>query len=48
MAEYLDEFTSDKAWGENGYLADRGLIPTSKEERAKYAEVAKTLTPLSM
>ena len=27
IKEYLGEFTSDKAWGEEGYLSDKGLIP---------------------
>ncbi len=31
--EYLEEFTSDKASGEYGYLTDRGLIPPGEEER---------------
>ena len=35
MKEYLDEFTSDKAWGDEGYLADKGLIPLPMDERNK-------------
>jgi phosphate transport system substrate-binding protein len=27
MKEYLAEFTSEKAWGPDGYLSDKGLIP---------------------
>ncbi|MBE9535714.1 MAG: PstS family phosphate ABC transporter substrate-binding protein [Proteobacteria bacterium] len=30
---FLKEFTSDKAWGEDGYLVDKGLIPMPDEER---------------
>jgi phosphate transport system substrate-binding protein len=48
MKEYLAEFTSEKAWGEEGYLSERGLIPMPKDERAKFAMDAKNLTPLSM
>jgi phosphate transport system substrate-binding protein len=44
---YLAEFTSEKAWGEEGYLADKGLIPMPKEERMKFAAAAKDLTPMS-
>lgn len=33
IKEYLGEFTSDKAWGEEGYLADKGLIPMPDAER---------------
>jgi phosphate transport system substrate-binding protein len=48
IAEYLAEFTSDKAWGDEGYLADKGMIPMPKDERAKFAAAAKDQTPLSM
>ena len=33
IKEYLTEFTSDKAWGPDGYLSDKGLIPMPEEER---------------
>jgi phosphate transport system substrate-binding protein len=45
---YLAEFTSDKAWGDYGYLTDKGLIPMPAAERAKYAEDAKNLTNLDL
>ncbi|HEY9079269.1 substrate-binding domain-containing protein, partial [Magnetovibrio sp.] len=48
IQEYVAEFTSDKAWGEEGYLADKGLIPMPKAERAKFADDAKALANLSM
>ena len=48
MREYLVEFTSEKAWGEDGYLSDRGLIPMPEEERSKFADDAKNLTAMSM
>lgn len=31
--EYLNEFTSERAWGDEGYLSDRGLIPMPAKER---------------
>jgi phosphate transport system substrate-binding protein len=43
MQEFLTEFTSDKAWGEEGYLADKGLIPMPEEEREKFAKDAAEL-----
>lgn len=43
---YLAEFTSDKAWGEEGYLADKGMIPMPVEERAKFAADVENLTPM--
>lgn len=45
---YLAEFTSEKAWGDEGYLTERGLIPMPKEERAKFAKDASELTPLTL
>ena len=43
IAEYLSEFTSDRAWGEEGYLAEKGLIPMPKAERQKVAADTKAL-----
>ena len=44
MKEYLAEFTSEKAFGEYGYLSDKGLIPAPKAERDRYRQAASTLT----
>lgn len=46
ISEYLAEFTSNKAWGEDGYLADKGMIPLPKEGREKFAANAKELKTL--
>lgn len=43
MVEYLAEFTSEPAWGEYGYLSERGLIPMPVAERKQYAQSVKTL-----
>ncbi|MHB8789692.1 MAG: PstS family phosphate ABC transporter substrate-binding protein [Desulfobulbaceae bacterium] len=48
IAEFLAEFTSERAWGEEGYLADKGLIPMPEAERKSVAEAVKNLTPFSM
>jgi len=32
---FLKEFTSERAWGPDGYLVDKGLIPMPDEEREK-------------
>ena len=45
---YLREFTSERAWGEEGYLSDRGLIPLPDAERARVAAAVRDLQPLSM
>jgi phosphate transport system substrate-binding protein len=46
MAEYLAEFTSEAAWGEEGYLSDKGLIPMPTKERKEFAEDVKGLKVL--
>ena len=46
MREYLAEFTSERAWGEEGYLADKGMIPMPDEERTRFARQAADLLPL--
>ena len=43
LQEFVVEFTSDKASGAEGYLADKGLIALPDEEREKYKQVAKEL-----
>lgn len=48
IAEYLAEFTSDKAWGDDGYLSDRGLIPMPDAERDQVAKAARSLQPLKL
>ena len=46
MEGYIAEFTSDRAWGSDGYLADKGLIPMPAEERNQFAADGRSLTPL--
>jgi phosphate transport system substrate-binding protein len=48
IVEYIAEFTSEKAWGEDGYLSERGLVPLPADERKEMAEDAKKLKPLSL
>jgi len=48
IKEYVAAFTSDKAWGPDGYLADRGLIPMPDAERKAMAKSARALADLSM
>jgi phosphate transport system substrate-binding protein len=47
VKEFLAEFTSDKAWGEEGYLSDKGLIPMPEQERGKFASDVRALDVLS-
>ena len=48
LVEFLEEFTSDDAWGEEGYLTDKGLIPLSEEERESWGASITGLELLSM
>ena len=44
---YLNEFTSEKAWGEEGYLAEKGMIPLPIKERRAMAENTRGLVPMT-
>ena len=46
IAEFLQEFTSEKAWGEEGYLSEKGLIPMPAYERGYVAATARYLGAL--
>jgi len=48
IQEFLAEFTSDKAWGEEGYLVDKGMIPMPNEERNQFAADVKGLNILKL
>ena len=47
MQGYLNEFTSEKAWGEEGYLAEKGMIPLPIKMRRAMAENTRGLVPLT-
>ncbi|MDJ0612409.1 MAG: substrate-binding domain-containing protein [Rhizobiaceae bacterium] len=47
IAEFVEEFTAEDTWGEDGYLADKGLIPLPDEDREAVAEAAVSMTPLA-
>ncbi len=46
IGEFLEEFSSEKAWGPDGYLSDKGLIPMPDAERKQSAEDVKSLKTL--
>jgi len=48
LREYIREFTSEAASGEEGYLSDRGLIPLPAAERKAVREASVKLTPLAL
>ncbi len=46
IAEFLAEFSSEKTWGDEGYLTDKGLIPMPVVERKQFATDAAELRSL--
>ncbi len=48
IAEFLSEFTNEDTWGDEGYLADKGLIPLSAKEREAWAAKINGLSLLDM
>ncbi len=48
ISEYIAEFTSEKAWGDFGYLTDKGLIPAPKAEREKFRQAGENLSKLEL
>ncbi|MGX9419502.1 PstS family phosphate ABC transporter substrate-binding protein [Vibrio sp. WJH972] len=45
LKEYVDAFTSEQAIGEEGYLADRGLIPLPESDWKAVRAAGSNLTP---
>lgn len=43
---YLAEFTHERAWGDEGYLAEKGMIPLEAKRRKEIAKQVKDLVPL--
>ncbi len=48
IREYAQEFASNRAMGEDGYLPERGLIPLSDEELKQVQKDLETLQLLKM
>ncbi|WP_444929076.1 PstS family phosphate ABC transporter substrate-binding protein [Microbulbifer sp. SSSA002] len=47
VKQFLAEFTNERAWGEEGYLADKGMIPLPAEKRKQIATDVRKLNALS-
>ncbi len=47
LKEFVAEFMSDRATGDEGYLADKGLIPLPEGERAQVMQAAMALQPMT-
>jgi phosphate transport system substrate-binding protein len=43
LAEFVQEFVSDKAGGKEGYLVDKGLVPSPAKELKSQQSAAKAL-----
>ncbi|MGI9303962.1 MAG: substrate-binding domain-containing protein, partial [Gammaproteobacteria bacterium] len=48
IEEYLAEFTSDRTWSEDGYLAEKGMIPLPDDERQEMQSSVLSLTTLNI
>ncbi len=48
IREYLGEFTSERAWGGEGYLTDKGMIPLGDAIRNETARNVRGLKPLKL
>lgn len=47
IKEFVKEFTSDAAWGDEGYLGEKGLIPLPSDERKTIGASARSLKPMA-
>ncbi len=47
IKEFVKEFTSDRAYGPEGYLVDKGLIPLPDNTRRSMSDQARTMALLS-
>ncbi len=47
VKDFIAEFTSDAAWGDEGYLSEKGLIPLPKDQREVVAKTAADLKALT-
>ncbi len=48
IKEFLAEFSSDKAWGDEGYLVDKGMIPMPPQERKRFSSNIRSLRAMSL
>ena len=48
LRDYVQSWAADTTWGQDGYLAERGLIAMPTAERTANAAIAKNLTELDL
>lgn len=44
LAEFIDYYTSDAAWGPNGFLIEQGLIPMTDDKRQSVADTVEAIS----
>jgi phosphate transport system substrate-binding protein len=47
LGEFVKAFTDERAWGDEGYLIDKGLIPLPANKRSAMAASAQAFTSMS-
>lgn len=47
LGEFIAAFTDEAAWGEDGYLIDKGLVPLPAEQRKAMAGAARSMTVMT-
>ncbi|AUN30229.1 substrate-binding domain-containing protein [Niveispirillum cyanobacteriorum] len=47
LKEFLGEYASERAMGDDGYLADKGLVPLPADKRKASEQAALKLTPMA-
>ncbi len=47
IVDFLTEFTSERSWGDEGYLTEKGMIPLSRAKRKDVGARVKTMTPMT-
>ena len=48
LLEYINEFTDEKTWGDDGYLVEKGLVPLPARQRKEVADSARRLDLMKM
>tara|TARA_X000000368_G_scaffold84677_1_gene64128 strand:+ start:2599 stop:3573 length:975 start_codon:yes stop_codon:yes gene_type:complete len=48
IIEFMNEFTNENTWGDEGYLVDKGLIPMDESSRMGWAKKINDLQPLDL
>jgi phosphate transport system substrate-binding protein len=48
LKEYIEAFTDERAWGDDGYLVEKGLVPLPARQRKEIADSARRLDLMKM